>query len=249
MKHLIFSVFLLSAFSSCQQQIRSLSSNVPNAQAFELHGEMKEAIEIEYLQFLPQDYTSKKEWPLLLFLHGAGERGTDLEKVAVHGPPKLASQGELQQFIVIAPQCPEDDYWDSFRQQSNLIDLVHKIKKELKVDPNRIYVTGLSMGGFGTWQLAANLHSEIAAAVPICGGGSVTNDQFLVDMPIWNFHGAKDDIVPIELSQQMIDAIELLGGHPKFTIYPDANHDAWTKTYNNPEVYKWLLQQNLSDRK
>lgn len=240
----LLSIFL---FVSCNNNL--LQVNVTDRESVQKIETKAEAdFSTQLLLFLPENYQKKDKWPLLLFLHGAGERGINIEKVAVHGPPKLARQGKLQEFVIIAPQCPKGDYWDSFRQQNNLIHLISTAKKELKLDPNRIYVTGLSMGGFGTWELAANLHNKIAAAVPVCGGGSIWNSRILKNVPIWAFHGAKDDIVPPQLSEQMVEAINEKGGNARLTIYPNANHNSWNRAYNTDELYQWLLKQNLQNR-
>lgn len=199
---------------------------------------------MRYWLFLPKDYdaqAAEKTWPVLLFLHGAGECGSDLNKVAVHGPPKLLKDAEYREkcpFIVVSPQCAEDQYW-SPRQ---LLLLLDEIEKNYKVDKNRVYVTGLSMGGFGSWMLAAEAPKRFAAVAPICGGLSLEYVPKLLETPIWTFHGDKDSVVPAILSQNLFDAIEKEGGKKiKLTIYPGVDHDSWTQTYNNPELYKWFL--------
>lgn len=202
-------------------------------------------VRMDYLLYLPKDYDSKDQWPLLLFLHGAGERGHDLEQVKRHGPPKLIDAGKDFPFIVVSPQCPTDARWDA-QQLSALIDAV---EAKYHVDKDRIYVTGLSMGGYGTWALAAHQPERLAAIVPICGGGDPSAAPRLAHLPIWVFHGAKDQAVPLKKSQEMVDALKKAGSDVKFTIYPDAGHDSWTETYNNPELYEWLLKQKRSDAK
>jgi predicted peptidase len=198
-------------------------------------------VRLGYLLYLPEDYEQQESWPLVLFLHGAGERGDDLEKVKVHGPPKLIAAGKQFPFVCVSPQCPEDSWWDA----TQLLALLDEIVRTHKINENRIYVTGLSMGGFGTWELAARAPKRFAAIAPICGGGEAIGlrVQRFAHLPVWAFHGAKDTAVPLERSQQMIDALEKEGGEPKFTIYPDVAHDSWTQTYNNPELYEWLLAQ------
>jgi predicted peptidase len=114
------------------------------------------------------------------------------------------------------------------------------------VDPDRVYLTGLSMGGYGTWSLAAAHPERFAAIVPICGGGNPADAAKLASLPVWVFHGAKDPTVPLERSKEMVEAIKSAGGNPRFTIYPEAGHDSWTETYNNPELYQWLLEQKKS---
>lgn len=201
-------------------------------------------VQMGYLLYVPKNYDEKKSWPLLLFLHGAGERGDDLELVKKHGPPKLIAQGKQFPFIVVSPQCPKQRWWEP----NELIALLDEISSKLKVDTDRIYVTGLSMGGFGTWRLASYAPHKFAAIAPICGGGEKYWAKRFAHLPVWAFHGAKDTGVPLERSQMMVDELKKLGGNPKLTIYPDAGHDAWTQTYENPEFYKWLLEQKRSTR-
>jgi len=204
-----------------------------------LQKEITQTIQVGYLLYLPENYNTSENFPLLLFLHGAGERGDDLEKVKVHGPPKLIAGGKNFPFIVVSPQCPENQWWSSEVLDALLKDIVDNYN----VDEDRIYVTGLSMGGFGTWELAIKYPNRFAAIAPICGGGNFHLADVLKDLPIWVFHGAKDNVVPLKSSQEMVDALEKVGGNVKFTIYPMAGHDSWTETYNNPELYEWFLKQ------
>jgi predicted peptidase len=192
-----------------------------------------------YLFYLPQGYSPQIPIPLLLFLHGAGERGHELNLVRKHGPPKLIDRGKSFPCIVVSPQCPANRWWDA----ENLNSLLDEIVSDYAVDINRIYVTGLSMGGFGTWTLGVTHPDRFAALAPICGWGEPFAAFRLKDMPIWAFHGAKDPIVPLTKGQEMINAVERAGGSPKFTIYPEADHDSWTETYDNPEFYRWLFEQ------
>lgn len=194
-------------------------------------------VELQYLLYLPKDYDAKESWPLLLFLHGSGERGDDLELVKVHGPPKLVAEGKDFPFIVVSPQCPKEQSWEAYQLRALLDDL----ESRYKVDPDRIYVTGLSMGGFGTWQLAATTPNRFAAIAPICGGGDVIWARRLENVPVWAFHGALDEGVPVERSQQMVNAVWRRGGEAKLTVYETLEHDSWTDTYNNPALYDWLL--------
>ena len=202
-------------------------------------------VTMNYLAYLPKDYNQKPSWPLLLFLHGAGERGDNLDLVKKHGPPKLITAGKQFPFIVVSPQCPNGRWWEP----AELAALLDEIVEKYKVDKERIYVTGLSMGGFGTWSLATYQPDRFAAIVPICGGGEVYWADALARFPVWAFHGAKDPVVPPERSKQMVDALKKAGGNPKFTIYPEAGHDSWTQAYNTPELYEWLLQQKRTGKK
>ncbi|NQV28296.1 MAG: prolyl oligopeptidase family serine peptidase [Rhodopirellula sp.] len=196
-------------------------------------------VQMNYLLYLPKDYEKQDSWPLLLFLHGSGERGDDLELVKKHGPPKLIAAGKEFPFIVVSPQCRSDRRWEPIE----LVALLDDLSSKYKVDQDRICVTGLSMGGFGSWQLASFAPTRLAAIAPICGGGEVYWTRSFAHLPVWAFHGGKDTGVPLERSQEMVDALRKKGGNPKLTIYPEAGHDSWTETYDNPMLYEWLLEQ------
>jgi predicted peptidase len=201
--------------------------------------EIKVKVKLRYLLFLPEGYDKgEKKWPLIFFLHGAGESGNDLAKVKVHGPPKIVEQKKDFPFIVVSPQSPRLG-WNI----DALNGLLDEVVATYRVDPDRIYLTGLSMGGYGTWALAAAHPKRFAAIVPICGGGNPADAAKLKDLPIWVFHGAKDRAVPLARSEMMVKAIKKAGGNPKFTVYPEAGHDSWTESYDNPELYTWLLKQ------
>ena len=212
--------------------------------AHRLHESVSRDVEGEYLMYLPRDYESgSEEWPLLLFLHGAGERGSNLDLVKKHGPPKLIEEGHEFPFIVVSPQVPEGRRWEVEFLTALLDDLTEKYR----VDESRIYVTGLSMGGFGTWALATEAPERFAAIAPICGGGDALNACRLKNTPTWVFHGALDPVVPIDRSVQMVRALMACDGNVQFTVYPMAEHDSWTETYSNPEFYEWLLKHQLKN--
>ncbi|QQS35403.1 MAG: prolyl oligopeptidase family serine peptidase [Ignavibacteriales bacterium] len=195
-----------------------------------------------YLFFLPENYSEEGEaFPLVLFLHGAGERGSDIEKVKAHGLPRLISEGKNFPFIVVSPQCPENQFWNT----DMLAALLDEIESNYNVDKNRIYVTGLSMGGHGTWSLALQQPERFAAIAPVCGWSNPEKACTLKEIPIWVFHGAKDFVVPVSSSEQMVDKLKECGADVTLTIYPEAGHDSWTETYNNDELYKWLLSHSL----
>ncbi len=201
-------------------------------------------VQMGYLLYLPKDYDKQELWPLLLFLHGAGERGDDLELVKKHGPPKLIAAGKDFPFIVVSPQCPKERWWEPIE----LVALLDELSSKYKVDSDRIYVTGLSMGGFGSWRLASYAPDKFAAIAPICGGGEKYWTRRFAHLPVWAFHGAKDTGVPPERSQMMVDELKKKGGNPKLTIYPESGHDSWTETYNNPKFYEWLLVQKRNSK-
>jgi len=206
-----------------------------------LRRRVTKTITSRYLLSLPADYTKqpKKKWPVLLFLHGAGERGDNLALVKVHGPPKLIAQGQQFPFIVVAPQCPANGWW----RPDVLATLLDEIERRYRVDRRRIYVTGISMGGFGTWALALEYPQRFAAIAPICGGGHWWAVAGIKHVPAWVFHGKKDSVVPCARSEEMVAALRKCGGNVKFTVYPKADHDSWTVTYENPELFRWLLRQ------
>ncbi|MBQ3454172.1 MAG: prolyl oligopeptidase family serine peptidase [Thermoguttaceae bacterium] len=204
---------------------------------------------LNFLLFIPKCESAKTEagFPLLLFLHGAGERGDNIEAVKVHGPPMLVETDakEVWPFVTVSPQCPEEKYWSP----QQLLELLDYLEANYPIDPDRVYVTGLSMGGFGTWMLLALAPDRFAAAAPICGGGDPDEAGKMLDVPIWVYHGGSDSVVPVELSEAMVKAIWEKGGDKiKLTEYPGVDHNSWTQTYANPEFYKWLLKQNRAAR-
>ncbi|MEH1838947.1 MAG: prolyl oligopeptidase family serine peptidase [Nostoc sp.] len=182
--------------------------------------------------------------PTILFLHGAGERGSNLDNVKKYGVAKIVEQQPDFPFIVISPQCPRGEYWNVER----LSALLDEIIASYPVDLDRVYLTGLSMGGYGTWHLAAAQPERFAAIAPICGGGNPQAAGNLKNLPVRAFHGAKDHVVPLSESEIMVFALKAHKGNVKFTVYPEANHDSWTQTYNNPELYKWFLQHRRQQR-
>ena len=201
--------------------------------------QIKVTAKIDYLLFLPQGYEkSRQRWPLMQFLHGSGESGTNLAKVKTHGPPKVVESKPDFPFILVSPQS-DGRGWNS----DTLNALLNEVIRKYRVDKHRIYLTGLSMGGSGTWMLAAAHPERFAAIVPICGRGNPADATKLAALPIWVFHGAKDGTVPVQRSRNMVEAVRAAGGNVKFTEYPEAKHDCWTESYNNPELYKWLLAQ------
>ena len=206
-------------------------------------------LDVKFLLYLPKEHAAKpkKKWPLIMFLHGAGERGDNLDRVKVHGPPKLVEQGKAMEFIIVSPQCPRETIWND----ELLITLLNDVVKRHHADETRLYLTGLSMGGYGTWSLGLTHCDRFAAIAPICGGGDFikaynaggAKGKALRTLGIWAFHGAKDTVVPLAESERMVTSIKKFGHPgPKLTVYPEARHDSWTKTYANPELYKWFLQ-------
>ncbi|MBE7503714.1 MAG: prolyl oligopeptidase family serine peptidase [Verrucomicrobiales bacterium] len=211
--------------------------------------EVTRTVTLEYLLFLPKDHAADpaRRWPLLLFLHGAGERGSDIWRVAVHGPPKIVRDRPDFPFIVVSPQCPTGRTWSN----EELLALLDDVIARYPVDRARVYLTGLSMGGYGTWSLGLAHPERFAAIVPICGGGDPLKvllpdpqmAQALRTLPVWAFHGAKDPVVKVGESERMVEALRKAGAqNVQLTVYPDAQHDSWTETYNDPNLYEWLLR-------
>jgi predicted peptidase len=198
-----------------------------------------------YTLTLPEGYEADKAkaWPLLVFLHGAGERGDNLELLKKHGPPKLVAAGKKFPAIVVSPQVPSGEFWNPHGVKA----LVDQVKKDYRVDAKRVYLTGISMGGFGTFDTIAAYPDVFAAAAPVCGGAGINVVKFgpLKELPIWIFHGGKDPVVPVEFTEMAEKWFKRNGGgaNVKVTIYPEAQHDSWTQTYENEELWTWLFQQ------
>ena len=239
---LIWMMCMFFLFLSCAKIPRGeAGKQIP----FQYYDEGVSKDSVKYLLYLPQDYDEGDTlWPLLFFLHGRGERGSDINLVKTHGPPKLIEEGKSFPFLVVSPQCPL-----SFQEWNwRIVDgLLTEIEKNYRVDPARIYLTGLSMGGYGSWTWAMHRPDRFAALAPICGWGDPVPVCALKDMPVWTFHGVKDKVIPIQKTENLVDPLRKCGGNVKFTIYPDANHDSWTETYNNTELYRWLLEQRKPD--
>ena len=201
---------------------------------------------VPYLLYLPKDYASKEKWPLMLFLHGRGESDGPLSIVAKWGPPRLAQRGENLPYIIVSPQCPpRPESWSQPGQQELLVKLLEEISAKYKVDADRVYLTGLSMGGYGSWRLAADHPERFAAVVPICGGGNPEDAKKLAGLPIWVWHGTEDTAVPLSRSEQMVDAIKAAGGEKiRFTVLEHIGHNSWESAYATPDLYQWLDKQS-----
>jgi predicted peptidase len=213
---------------------------------------------LSYRLLKPDNYDPQKKYPLVLFLHGAGERGSDNKaqlKNSVNEFVKAEFRKKYPCFL-IAPQCPTNNGWSHFMTKKGApkpegqadpgrlaVELVESIQKEYSIDPNRLYITGLSMGGYGTWDIIARHPDMFAAAVPICGGGDPSKAEKFAKMPIWVFHGGKDPVVPPARSREMVEAIKKAGGEAKYTEYPDVGHNSWVKAYQDADMMAWLFEQ------
>ena len=181
-----------------------------------------------------------KKLPLILQLHGAGERGAggeDLKKVEIHGFPNMVKNGEYE-CIFIFPQCPCDSFWAA--RVESILQFIDQLKEAYPVDEDRIYLTGLSMGGFGTWEMICTYPDLFAAAAPVCGGGISWRVPGDLKCPVWAFHGDKDDTVPPIYSQLMVDAVNERGGNAKYTIFHNVWHDSWVPAYEETTLIDWL---------
>jgi predicted peptidase len=194
--------------------------------------------------YFPKDYGDKTKVPLLLFLHGAGERGNKLNQVLRHGLPGMLAKGKQLPMMVLSPQCPPDRKWDT----GQLLALLDYVQAKYSVDPDRVYVCGYSMGGFGTWRLAAESPLRFAAIVPIAGGGDVNQAKRLVGLPTWAFHGDEDGAVPVDHTLNMIEAIKTAGGSPRVSIMKSEGHGISGKVFSRTDLYEWILSQNRSSR-
>ncbi len=199
---------------------------------------------IAYLLYLPKDYDSTKKYQMILFLHGRGESYGPLSLVAQWGPPKFAAEGANLPYVLVSPQCPADDSWSKPKQQQRLIELLDHAIKTYSIDEEHVCLTGLSMGGYGSWRLAADQPQRFSAVVPICGGGDPVDAEKLKGLPIWVFHGDQDKGVPIQKSIDMVDAIKKAGGTKiRFTSLEHIGHNCWSATYATPELYEWIAAQ------
>jgi predicted peptidase len=233
-----------AAFGADEKSAATPASGKQSAQSAEVPAEKGAKTTLHYWLALPPASQTKPAggWPLMLFLHGAGERGTDLNAVKKHGPPKLIETAhplELDKFIIVSPQCPAGRSWDLVAVKG----LLDHITKTQPVDTNRVILTGLSMGGYATWGLLAEHPDLAAAAVPICGGGKPETTAKFKHVPIRVYHGAKDEAVPQKRSDDMVEALKKAGGNPEYTVFPDAGHDSWTEAYADAKLYQWMLGQ------
>lgn len=225
---------------------------------------------LPYRIYSPAESVPEEKRPLLLFLHGFGERGNDNQRQLIHGGATFASEEfqSVHRAFVVAPQCPAGNLSDSpvpvtwsmrLRPTSKEVDLgldrpmtepmravrglIDHLVETQPIDTERLYVTGLSMGGYGTWEIAAREPDLWAAAAPICGGGNPSWGERLKDLPLWAFHGDADGAVPVERSLEMVAAINSAGGRPILTVYPGVGHDSWTPTFEARQVWDWMFSQ------
>jgi predicted peptidase len=203
----------------------------------------------KYVVFVPHGYAGDKDYPLILFLHGAGERGDDGElpvKQGIGSAIKFKNTEKTFPFFVVFPQCRVKGNWKAGGPDAErALAILAEVQKAYKIDARRVYLTGLSMGGYGTWSLAAAYPDRWAAIVPICGGGDPTTAEKIKHIPCWCFHGDQDKAVNVKRSREMIDALKKAGGSPRYTELPHVGHNSWDPAYVTGELYSWLLKHQL----
>ncbi len=220
--------------------------------------------QLRYRLLQPASYDPQQKYPLVLFLHGAGERGDDNQAQLVWGMREFSSEAVRGKFpcFVVAPQCPKDEQWvdvpwsadkHTMPEQPTAalrksLELVGALQKEFSIDADRLYATGLSMGGFGVWDAIQRRPRMFAAAAPVCGGGDPAYAGRIAQVAVWAFHGDQDTVVKPQRSREMVEALKAAGGSPKYTEYQGVGHNSWSPTYQNPEFYTWLFAQRANDR-
>ena len=229
-----------------------------------------DGVTYKYQVFVPANWNKKVKWPVILFLHGYGEEGEDgLLQTDVGLATAIRNHVDRFPFVVAIPQCRKQDWWTSPAMEAQALKALDQTMKEFKGDPQRVYLTGLSMGGFGTWGFASQHPGKFAALVPICGGirlgraADMPNYRDVDDSadpytataqkigktPVWVFHGGADDTVPVTESRQMVEALKAANGNVRYTEYPGVKHNSWDKAYSEPELPPWLLAQKLAPAK
>jgi predicted peptidase len=194
-----------------------------------------------YAVWVPADYTPNRRWPVILFLHGKGECGDDGKFHTTVGLGRsIRNHPERFNALVVMPQMPVDHRWEGPMQTLALATLAATLK-EYNADHDHIVLTGLSLGGFGTWSLGAKHPEEFCALLPICGGGDPVDAHKLARLPIWCFHGEADSVVPVQSSREMVEAVRAAGGQIRYTEFPGVTHNSWDPAYGDPEVVAWML--------
>ncbi|GHA26821.1 phospholipase [Salinimicrobium marinum] len=249
--------------------------SIPASEAQELNEFEKEHFlqgkdTLNYRILYPKDFSEEKQYPIVLFLHGAGERGNDNESQLTHGADLFLKSENRKDFpaIVIFPQAPKEDYWANvevnrevvpyefnFRNEEEptkalhlVMALLNSVTSEKYTDKNRIYVGGLSMGGMGTYEILSRMPETFAAAFAICGGADpVITEKYPKNFNIWIFHGEQDNVVPPELSKTMARQINTHGGNAKLSLYPDDNHNSWDSAFSEPYLLSWLFSHQKTN--
>lgn len=241
----IFLLILLSMLISCNDS-DDVSKPVSTEKAKQI--EVRDSQGFSFLLFMPANESQKinEKYPLIIFLHGIGERGNDLQLLKREGLPKILDGDTSFPFIVISPQCPVSTEW-YYTNENNIqkMDLmIDDAIKRYPIDTNRIYLTGLSMGGIGTWYFAINMPERFTAIAPVAFRGDGWSPCAAQNIPVWAFHGKNDNVIPLTAAQSIVDQFENCDGNIEFTVYNDLPHDCWTRTYNNQSLYAWFLQNS-----
>jgi len=206
-----------------------------------------DAAEVGYLLYLPENYKPGTSLPVMLFLHGRGESDGPMSVVAKWGPPQLVARGEKLPYILVSPQCPQEDNWSSPTQQARLTELLDSLVAKFGGNKDRIYLTGLSMGGSGSWRMAADHPERFAAVVPICGRGQSADGYKLKSLPIWVFCGDQDGV--FKSNEELVQNIVKAGSQSiRFTSLENVGHNSWSAAYASPDLYQWLERQSLEKK-
>jgi predicted peptidase len=246
---------VVAAALAAAAEVRAAEETDPAAAVFEARV-YRDATggQLAYRLMKPADYDAGKKYPLVVFLHGSGERGADNAAQLKNGVKEFLGSAEARAkypCFALVPQCPPDDSWSAptFPESGlngasrRVLEVIQALQKEFSIDAERLYVGGLSMGGFGTWDLISRYPEFFAAAFPICGGGVPARAPLVKDIPVWVFQGGADPAVPPKMSQEMVAAIQKAGGKPKYTEYPGVGHNSWTNAFKEPELLAWLFAQ------
>lgn len=214
---------------------------------------------MQFLLFVPEGYDKTKSYPLVLWLHGGGTRGNDLKLLLAHGDEhgigflaKEDNQAKYPSFI-LAPQCPPNKFWgdsgsrEAIAEMKMVIEILDKVRAGYAVDSRRLYVMGISLGGYGTWDIVTRRPTTFAAAVPICGGGNTAKASLIAKTPIWAFHGNEDEMVHVSESRRMIAALKKAGGQPRYTEYKGVGHHSWERAFKEPDFLSWIFAQSIPE--
>lgn len=231
----IFSLVFLLASTFCS--VRAQENDKFQGQIHNFSKEISKHVNLNYLLYLPSDYQEGQEWPLLIFLHGDGGQ-KDINLIRGYGPPKLIEEGHDLPLICLAPQLPGDVHWNP----DELYALVQEVISNYSIDENRIYLSGLSRGGFGTWEFAVSYPDLFAAIAPVCARG-ISGIERVKDIPIWIFHGELDPGVPVQDSKWLYQELIAVNADVRITIYPDLGHDIWDRVYHDEIFWEWLMRQ------
>lgn len=253
MKKLLLCILLLvtsATLNTCTAEQTSLKSseNLYEEQTVSVQKNDEEIV-FQYRLLRPETSASQKKFPLVLFFHGAGERGSDNASQLKYFPTWMTSDALRKKYpcFILAPQCREGYRWSAvdmtIDMQAAMKALDHVIETEDAIDTDQILVTGLSMGGAATWEVAMRIPERIAAAVPVCGKSEEKYAELAKDVPIWAVHGDADKVIPVDCSRSMVEAVKAAGGNPKYTELPGVGHDSWTAAYHNEELLDWFFRQ------